>query len=62
MFRVLALIAPSKILEVAAKNPGKTVGYVLYKEGKAVKPISAPGEAVLPEANPYTGGDQKSKP
>ncbi|MEI3797287.1 MULTISPECIES: PepSY-associated TM helix domain-containing protein [unclassified Chitinophaga] len=51
------LIAPSKILEVAAKEyPGKSVGYVLYKEGKAVEAnIGARRGGSTLKLNPYTG-------
>ena len=52
-----ALIAPSQILAVANKvYPGKQVGYVLYKEGKAVEAnIGGRRGGSTLKLNPYTG-------
>ncbi|MGO4290689.1 PepSY-associated TM helix domain-containing protein [Chitinophaga sp. RAB17] len=52
-----ALMAPSQIMAVANKvYPGKQVGYVLYKEGKAVEAnIGGRRGGSTLKLNPYTG-------
>lgn len=52
-----ALIPPSKILEVAAREyPRKQVGYVLYKEGKAIEAnIGGRRGGSTLKLDPYTG-------
>jgi uncharacterized iron-regulated membrane protein len=52
-----ALIAPSQVMAVAGKvYPGKQVGYVLYKEGKAVEAnIGGRRGGSTLKLNPYTG-------
>ena len=51
------LIAPSKIMEIATKEyPGKSVGYVLYKEGRAVEAnIGGRRGGSTLKLDPYTG-------
>ncbi|MDQ0109455.1 putative iron-regulated membrane protein [Chitinophaga terrae (ex Kim and Jung 2007)] len=52
-----ALIPPSKILEIAGKEyPGKQVGYVMYREGRAIEAnIGGRRGGSTLKLNPYTG-------